>query len=428
MSRYTNSEQMLERALQTIPLGSQTFSKSKTQYPMGVSPFFIRRGKGSRVWDVDGNEYIDFINSLAAVTLGYCDPDVDAAVRAQLEDGVIFSLPHPLEMQVAEQIVKLVPCAEKVRFGKNGSDATAGAIRIARAFTNRDHVAICGYHGWQDWYIGTTARNRGVPQATRDLSHTWTYNDIDSLARLFQEYPDKIAAVILEPMNVAEPLPGFLAEVKALAHKYGALLIFDETVTGFRYAIGGAQQHFGVTPDLATFGKGLANGYPVSAVAGRADVMQLMEEVFFSFTFGGETLSLAAALATMQKLEREPVTDTLYMQGKKILTGLQSRIAAAGAEDFLSTAGNPTWSFFMMKDAGNYTQWQIKTLFLQEMFARGILTIGSHNMSYSHSDADLNQLLNAYDEVIPMLVEGVRQNKLESMLRCEPLQPLFRVR
>lgn len=426
--RYQHSEELLERALKTVPLGSQTFSKSKTQYPMGVSPFFIKRGKGSRVWDVDGNEYIDFINSLAAITLGYCDPDVDAAVRAQLEDGVIFSLPHPIEMQVAEQIVKLVPCAEKVRFGKNGSDATAGAIRISRAFTHRDHVAVCGYHGWQDWYIGTTARNRGVPQATRELSHTWAYNDIGSLAKLFQEYPDQIAAVIMEPMNVVEPLPGFLEEVKTLAHKHGALLIFDETVTGFRYAIGGAQQHFGVTPDLATFGKGLANGYPVSAVVGRADVMQLMEEVFFSFTFGGETLSLAAALATMQKLEREPVTDTLYTQGKKIIAGLKTRIEAAGAEDFLSTAGNPTWSFFMMKDAGSYSQWQIKTLFLQEMFARGILTIGSHNMSFSHSDADLAKLFSAYDEVIPMLVEGMRQNKLESMLRCQPLQPLFKVR
>jgi glutamate-1-semialdehyde 2,1-aminomutase len=426
--RYLHSEELLERALKTIPLGSQTFSKSKTQYPMNVSPFFIQKGLGSRVWDVDGNEYIDFINSLAAITLGYCDPDVDAAVRAQLEDGVIFSLPHPLEIQVAEQIVKLVPCAEKVRFGKNGSDATAGAIRIARAYTNRDHVAVCGYHGWQDWYIGTTARNRGVPQVTRDLSHTWTYNDVSSLAKLFHDYPDQIAAVILEPMNVAEPLPGFLQEVKELAHKHGALLIFDETVTGFRYAVGGAQQHFGVTPDIATFGKGLANGYPVSAVVGRADVMQLMEEVFFSFTFGGETLSLAAALATMKKLEREPVTETLYTQGKKVIDGLEARILEAGAGDFLSTAGNPTWSFFLIKDVSNYSQWQIKTLFLQEMFARGILTIGSHNMSYSHSDADLDRLFGAYDEVIPMLAEGVRENKLESMLRCQPLEPLFKVR
>jgi glutamate-1-semialdehyde 2,1-aminomutase len=428
MSRYFHSEQLLERALRTIPLGSQTFSKSKTQYPIGVSPFFIQRGRGSHVWDVDGNEYIDFINSLAAITLGYCDPDVDAAVRGQLEDGVIFSLSHPVEMEVAEQLVKLVPCAEMVRFGKNGSDATSGAIRLSRAFTHRDRVAVCGYHGWQDWYIGTTARNRGVPQATSDLSHTWTYNDIESLAKLFRDYPDQIAAVILEPMNVFEPLPGFLESVKELAHKHGALLIFDETVTGFRYAIGGAQQHFGVTPDLATFGKGLANGYPVSAVAGRADVMKLMEEVFFSFTFGGEALSLAAALATMKKLEREPVTETLYRQGKKILVELDSLIADAGAADFLSVTGNPTWSFMLIKDTDTYSQWQIKTLFLQEMFARGILTIGTHNVSYSHSDADLNKLFSTYGEVIPLLTEAVRSKKLESMLRCEPLKSLFKVR
>ena len=170
--RYQQSEALLERALRTIPLGSQTFSKSRTQYPFGVSPYFIERGRGSHVWDVDGNEYVDMIGGLCALTLGYCDPDVDAAVKAQLEDGIIFSLPHRLEMEVAEQLVSMVPCAEKVRFGKNGSDATAGAVRVARAFTGRDHVAVCGYHGWQDWYIGTTARNRGVPQATRDLSHT----------------------------------------------------------------------------------------------------------------------------------------------------------------------------------------------------------------------------------------------------------------
>lgn len=428
MRTYHNSERLLERALRTIPLGSQTFSKSKTQYPLGVSPFFIQRGVGSRVWDVDGNEYVDFINSLAAITLGYQDPDVDSAVAAQLKEGVIFSLPHPIEMEVAEKLVELVPCAEMVRFGKNGSDATAGAIRLARAFTGRDHVAVCGYHGWQDWYIGSTPRNRGVPAATQSLTHAWSYNDIASLEKLFQALPGDIAAVILEPMNLTEPQPGFLQAVKDLAHKHGALLIFDETVTGFRYAIGGAQQLFGVTPDLATFGKGLANGYPVSVVAGRADVMRLMEEVFFSFTFGGETLSLAAALATMKKLEREPVIETIYRQGGTIVEQLQTIISAADATDFLGVAGNPTWSFFTIKDCGNYSMWQIKTLFLQEMFARGILTIGTHNMSYSHTDDDLRKLQQAYSEVIQMLAEAVRRGTLESALRCEPLEPLFKVR
>lgn len=264
--RYNLSEQYLHRALQSIPLGSQTFSKSRTQYPFGVSPYFIERGEGCYVWDVDGNKYLDMIGSLAALTLGHNDPDVTKAVSRQLQDGIIFSLPHPLEFQVAEKIISLVPCAEKVRFGKNGSDATAGAIRVSRAFTNREHVAVCGYHGWQDWYIGSTARNLGVPQATRDLTHTFMYNDLDSLKKLFTDYPEQIAAVILEPMNVTEPMNNFLAEVKELAHQHGAVLIFDETITGFRYAKGGAQELFGVTPDLATFGKGLANGDRKSVV------------------------------------------------------------------------------------------------------------------------------------------------------------------
>jgi len=329
---------------------------------------------------------------------------------------------------VAEKIIELVPCAEMVRFGKNGSDATSGAIRLARAYTNRDHVAVCGYHGWQDWYIGTTLRNRGVPNVTTALSHTWRYNNIESLERLFSEYPNQIAAVILEPMNLTEPNPGFLEAVREITHSHGALLVFDETVTGFRYAVGGAQQYFGVIPDLATFGKGLANGFPISAVTGRKEVMALMEEIFFSFTFGGETLSLAAALATMQKLEREPVIPQLYSQGQKVIDRLRQTIGACPGGEFLSVAGNATWSFLCFSDAGGYSQWQIKTLFLQEMFARGILTIGSHNMTYSHSDEILERLFDAYDEVIPMLVEAVNKETVTSLLRCETLQPLFRIR
>lgn len=426
--RYANSEALLERALKTIPLGTQTFSKSRTQYPLGVSPYFIRRAKGSRVWDVDGNEYIDFINSLCAVTLGYGDPDVDAAVRAQLDEGIIFSLPHPIEMEVAETLVDLVPCAEMVRFGKNGSDATAGAIRLARAHTNRERVAVCGYHGWQDWYIGSTARHRGVPQAVRDLTHTFPYNDLEALDRLLASHAGEFAAVILEPMNVAEPLPGYLEGVRDLTHKHGALLVFDETITGFRYAVGGAQELFGVIPDLATFGKGMANGYPVSAVAGRADLMKLMEEIFFSFTFGGETLSLAAAQATMSKLRREPVVPHLRAQGEKIIAGLQRLIAAHDLGEVFAVCGNPTWSFLTVRDTPPYSLWEIKTLLLQEVFARGILTLGTHNLSYAHSDADIARLLTVYDEVFPIIADAVKHGRLADHLRCKPLEPLFKVR
>lgn len=428
MRTFHKSDEMLARAERVVPLASQTFSKSRTQYPVGVSPLFLERGQGSRVWDVDGNEYIDFVSSLLSITLGYQDPHVDAAVRAQLDTGVIFSLPGRLETDVAERIVAMVPCAEAVRFGKNGSDATAGAIRVARAYTNRDHVAVCGYHGWQDWYIGSTARHRGVPQATRDLTHGFMYNDLASLERLFDAWPDQIAAVILEPMNLEWPEPGFLEGVRALTTRHGAVLVFDETITGFRYAIGGAQQLFDVTPDLATFGKGLANGYPVSALAGRRELMALMEEIFFSFTFGGELLSLAAAAAVLDKLEREPVLQTIAKRGEALIGGLETAIAEASAGAIFGVKGHPSWTFLTMADQPGVTIWEMKTFVMQEFHQRGLLSVGSHNLSYAHSEADIATLIAAYRDIIPQVSEAVTAGSIRERLRCAPLQPLFKVR
>lgn len=428
MRSFTTSEHWLDRAERTIPLGSQTFSKSRTQFPRGVSPFFITRGQGATVWDADGNEYVDFINAQCAVTLGYNDPEVTAAVKAQLEDGVIFSLPHPIEMEVAELIVEMVPCAEKVRFGKNGSDATSGAIRIARAFTGRDRVAVCGYHGWQDWYIGSTARNLGVPQATRDLTHTFAFNDADSLKAVLDAHPGEFAAVILEPMNVTHPMPEFLGAVQDLARAHGAVLVFDETITGFRLANGGAQEKFGVTPDLATFGKGLANGYPVSAVTGRADIMQMMEEVFFSFTFGGETLSLAAAKATLQRLKREPVLSGIHRSGEEVMSRVGALIEKYGISDTVSLSGDPSWSFLNFRDAGGYTAFEFKTLYMQEIFASGVLAYGTHTISAAHGPAEIDALEAATDRAFAALSEARRERTLAQTLRCAPLEPLFRVR
>lgn len=428
MRNFTISEEWLDRAERTIPLGSQTFSKSRTQFPRGISPYFITRADGARVWDADGNEYVDFINSQCSVTLGYNDPDVTAAVKAQLENGVIFSLPHPLEMEVAERIVEMVPCAEKVRFGKNGSDATSGAIRIARAFTGRDRVAVCGYHGWQDWYIGSTARNLGVPQATRDLTHSFVFNDADSLKAVLDAHAGEFAAVILEPMNVTYPTPDFLGAVKDLAHAHGALLVFDETITGFRFANGGAQEMFGVTPDLATFGKGLANGYPVSAVTGRADVMKLMEEVFFSFTFGGETLSLAAAKATLDKLRGGPVLTDMRKTGESICAGIGALIVKHDLGHMLSVSGDPNWSFLNFRDTANYTMWELKTLYMQEIFERGILSYGTQNVSAAHGAQEVKALLDAYDAAFAALADADANRSLAQVLRCKPLEPLFKVR
>lgn len=429
MRQYTRSEQFLRRAEKVIPLGSQTFSKSKTQYPYGVSPFFITRAHGCRVWDIDDNEYIDFVSSLASITLGYQDPDVLDAVRHQLDSsGVIFTLPHPLETEVAELICEIVPCAEMVRFGKNGSDATAGAVRLARAFTGRERIAVCGYHGWQDWYIGSTARHRGVPRSTRELTHTFSYNDLDSLQQVLAVYPGEFAAVILEPMNVSEPAPGFLQGVKDMAQLHGALLVFDETITGFRYANGGAQELFGIKPDLATFGKGLANGYPLSAIAGRRDVMKLMEEVFFSFTFGGDTLSLAAAKATLTKLKSQPVTKTLAARGNQIIQGTRKILVDSKLEDVFHVSGHPTWSFLNIRDSRGHTSFQIKSLLMQELHQAGILCLGAHNVNFAHQPEDIAALLDAYERILPFIGQALNDSTLSQKLRCEPLVPLFKVR
>lgn len=426
--RYKRSEELLERALNTIPLGAQTFSKSITAFPHGVSPYFVDRGEGAYVWDVDGNQYVDFISALLAVTMGYNYEPVTRAVQEQVAKGVSFSMSNRLEVEVAEKLVELVPSAEKVRFGKNGSDATSAAVRLARAYTGRDHVAVCGYHGWQDWYIGSTVRNLGVPSSTQALTHRFSYNNVQSLVELFDANPDQISAVILEPMNTDFPAPGFLASVKEITHKNNALLIFDETITGCRFAKGGAQSFFGVTPDLSCFGKGLANGFPLSAVVGKAEVMDLMESIFFSGTFSGETGSLAAANVVLDKIISEPVVETMFATGQLLMKDVGELINSENVGEFFSLSGHPSWSFLNMSGGEGYSQFEIKTLFLQEVFKRGVLTLGSHNISYAHEPAHVEKLVSVYSEVLPYVVSSAREGKLAERLECDVLEPLFKVR
>ncbi len=426
--KFRRSQAFLKQAEAVIPLGSQTFSKSRVQFPYGVSPYFAERGEGAYLWDIDGNRYIDFLSGLLSISLGYCDPDVDAAVQQQMKKGVTFSLPHRLETQLAELLVELIPCAERVRFGKNGTDATSAAVRLARAYTGRDRIAVCGYHGWQDWYISTTTRDLGVPGAVKGLSHKFNYNDLESLVQLFAEYPGEFAAVIMEPMGVQFPRDDFLARVKALSHREGALLIFDETITGFRFDIGGAQTYFNVIPDLATFGKGMANGYPLSAVVGRAEIMALMEDIFYSGTFGGETLSLAASIAVIEKMRRESVLEHLTAQGKKIQAYFAEEVNSPGATGIAGISGHPAWTCLTLHGSESATGMELKTLFMQEMLARGILMQFTHNLSYSHKGEEIDALLRIYREVLPLLQEAAKEGKVQALLRGRVLEPLFKVR
>jgi glutamate-1-semialdehyde 2,1-aminomutase len=425
---YACSHRMLDRAERVIPLGSQTFSKSKTQLPPGAAPLFVSHGDGGRVFDVDGNEYVDLINALMPNVLGYRDPDIDLAIRRQLTRGISFSLATELETQLAERLVTHIPCAEMVRFGKNGTDATSAAIRLARAATRRDRVMVCGYHGWQDWYIGTTSRNLGVPAVVSALSHTVPHGDLAAVDELFHKYRNEFAALILEPAGLAEPAPGYLQGLKDLVTRHGALLIFDEIITGFRWSLGGAQAHYGVAPDLACFGKGMGNGMPISAVVGRAAVMGVMEDIFFSGTFGGEALSLAASIATIDKIERECVTERLWQVGSELKRRAEQKIAAAGMDDVIELRGTGVWAILSYKDHPRGSKEAIKTLFLREMIAAGVLVNASHNVCFAHTEADCAHVLAGYDHALTVLRDALDGGDISRRLGNLVIKSVFSVR
>lgn len=422
------SKAWLKRADRVIPGCSQTFSKGSNQHVRGVAPMFLAKGKGCRVWDVDGNEYIDYIQGLLPNILGYAHEGVNLAVTEQLAKGHSFSLPHPLEVELAERINRLIPCAEKARFGKNGSDATSGAVRAARAFTMRERIACCGYHGWQDWFIGSTTRNAGVPQAVQELTHPFVYNDLHSLRKVLSEHPGEFAAVILEPVNFWPPAPGFLEGVRDLAHEHGAVLIFDEICSGFHFGLGGAQKRFSVTPDMACFGKAMGNGFPIACVVGKADVMRLFEEIFFSFTFGGEVTSMAAAMAVLDILETSDALGRMEANGRVLQEGLNSLSTEAGLQDRIKCIGYPFWSLIKFLDENGKDSLLVRSLFSQECVKRGVLLLATHNMTASHDPLAIEQTLRVYAGVCKIVAQWLSSPHPEQYLEGEMIQPVFKVR
>ncbi len=412
------SQEWLERAKRLIPGCAQTFSKGYTQYVQGIAPVFLQRGKGCRVWDVDGNEYIDYVQGLLPNILGYAHDEVNTAAAAQLREGHSFSLPHPIEVQLAERLTRLIPCAEMVRFGKNGSDATSGAVRGASAFTGRDRIACCG----------STTRNAGVPAAVRQLTHPFIYNDIASLEKLFNEHPGEFAAVIMEPMNFVEPSPGFLTGVKELARDNGALLIFDEIFTGFHFGLGGAQKLFGVTPDLACFGKAMGNGFPISCVLGRADVMRIFSEIFFSFTFAGEVASMAAAMKVLEILESTDALARIEANGRTLQDGVNTMVKEDGLGTRIKAIGRSQWSLLKFTEENGADSPLLKNLFQQEALKRGVLLLVTHNMTAAHDTSAIHQTLEIYAEVIKTLADWLQDSDPVRFLEGPMSEPVFRVR
>ena len=422
-----------DRAHELIPGGSHTYNKGDDQWPE-LTPTALVRGEGCRVWDQDGNEFIEYPLGNRAVTLGYGFAPVVEAAQRQMLDGTSFLRPAAIEFDCAEELLGMVGPAEMVKFTKDGSTATSAAVKLARAHTGRDLVALCADHpffSYDDWFIGTTPMTGGIPQATRDLSLTFHYNDIEGVRALFAAHPGQIACVILEPEKDEPPRDGFLHELQRLCVDEGALFILDEMITGFRYYSGGVQDEFGLSPDLSTFGKGLANGFSVSALAGRREIMELggirdpRERVFLlSTTHGAESHGLAAAIATMRVYREEPVVETLYERGARLRAGVEQIVAELGLEEQFGVRGRDCNLVFFTRDADGKPSQPFRTLFLQEMLTRGFLT-SSFVVSYSHSEEDIDLTIEAAGEALAVYAKAL-EDGVEHHLRGESVKPAYR--
>lgn len=431
--RFRESIRLQERACALIPGGSHTYAKGADQYPL-AAPGFIERGAGCHVWDVDGNQYIEYGMGNRAVGLGHAHPAILSSVRAALQDGCNFTRPAKIEIECAETFLDLID-AEMVKFCKDGSDATSGAVRLARAYTGRDLIACCGDHPFfstDDWFISTTPMDAGIPQAVRDLTLTFGYNDIVSVRELFDRHQGKIAALILEPSRGEDPVDNFLHEVRDLCHRNGALLIFDEMITGFRWHKSGAQQVYGIKPDLTTFGKALANGFSVSALAGKREIMRLggLEQTerprvfLLSTTHGAETHALAAAIANMRIYRDEPVIEHLYRQGAKLRAGIEEAARRHHVQQYFKVAGrNCCLAFACLDPEGNPSQ-AYRSLFLQETIRRGIL-MPSLVVSYAHDDDAVTQTIEAVDAALAIYARAL-QSGTGDYLVGRPSQVVFR--
>jgi glutamate-1-semialdehyde 2,1-aminomutase len=430
---FARSNQLRTKAHDLIPGGCHTYAKGDDQYPQ-LSPGFIARGLGSHVWDVDGNEFIEYGQGNRCVTLGHAYPEVIAAAQSELALGANFTRPAAIEVAAAEKFLELVPAAEMVKFCKDGSDATTAAVKLARAVTGRDKIAICRDHPFfaiNDWFIGTTPLDAGIPQCVRDLTLDFGYNDLASVERLFREHPGQIAALILEPAKYEDPQDGFLHKVRDLCHAHGALFILDEMICGFRWHNGGGQAYYGIEPDLSAFGKAIGNGFAVSALAGKRKYLELgglhhdRERVFLlSTTHGGETHALAAAIATMQVYQREPVVETLFTRGQRLFDEGNEIIRRHGLADYVGIVGKPIALIYFTKDQQRERSQAFRSLLLQEMIRRGVL-MGTLFVSYTHSDEDIDRTLAALDGALGVYKRAL-EDGVERYLVGPPSQIVYR--
>jgi len=443
------SNKLYKKAKKFIASGTNTFSRAPGVFPDGGAPKILEKQKGCHVWDVDGNKFIDMVMGCGPVTLGHCDKRIDKAIKSQLKKGILFSMINTLEVELAEQIVKTIPSAEMVKFSKNASDVCAASIKLARYITGKKIIFCYGYNGFQDWYIGSTDKNAGIPDEIKKLTIPFDYGNIDALEKMFKKYKNQVAAVIMEPVIGQRPKCGYkdkrnprsslkacincpqtnaLKRIKLLAKKNKALFILDECISGFRFNIGGAQNYFGVSADLSIFGKGVTNGMPLGILTGKKKYMKHFDKVFLSSTYAPEALTLAAAIENLKILKKDNVIKSLWEKGEYIEKNFTNIITKYSISQYVSLAGYPVRLMINTHDVNGKQDRFLSTLYQQEMFKNGILCFaGVLMLSQSLKLSDLNILINAFDKTCFKIKSAIDSNRpFKKLLTCKPMSPVFK--
>lgn len=422
--KFQNSLKTYNEALDLIPMGTSTFSRNPNLFVIGAAPLYIKSAKGARLYDVDDNEFIDYSMSLSMILLGYAHPEVNEAAKSAIDEGLIYTLSCPEESILAKKIAQLIPCAEMVRFCKNGSDSCEGAVKIARNYTNKLKViTVGGYHGFHDWFIASTRRNKGIPKIMSEWILPHKYNDLDSIEKTIKAQKDEIAALIMEPIINYEPKTGFLERIRELTEKDNIVLIFDEMKTGFRLDMGGGQKYFKVIPDLAVFGKVLSNGFPLSALVGKKYLMQQFEDenCFLSGSYATEKASFRASLKTLEILERDRVIPYVWKIGETLKEGIKKLIAKHNLGKVIDIVGLAPMTHFIISDYEGITVNEIKSYIQQESAKRGVLFVGYNHTSFAHSEKDIQYTLGVYDEVFSLLGKALKNKDLKNKLKGRPI-------
>jgi len=410
------SFELLNKAREIIPHQTQTFSRAATSFVEGVFPVYVEQANGSHFIDVDGNEFLDYLLGLGPITLGYNYPAINEAIISQLNKGILFSLPHRTEVELSEIISQTIPHAEMVKFEKSGSNAVTGAVRAARSFTNRDKIAYCGSGGvWHDWQGIMVSRNKGIPEFNKNLIKIFDYNDPEGLEQIFEDNPEQIAAIVLEPTIYQKPKKNFLNSVRKLSDKNNSLLILDEIVTGFRFDIQGAQKYFGIKGDLVCFGKGMGNGLPIAAITGPSEFMKEFDKLWISSTNNSETLSLAGTMAVINEMKNKNTISHCWEMGTKLIDGWNKIMESYNIDAKMT--GYPIRMTLKCYNSNKEESIELKALILQELVKRGIfLSPGPTFLSYSHSSQDIDHTLTKLEEICELIKKNIQNENFAKLI------------